>query len=55
MSLIFQNRASCVALSVLNNNTMPRNSEPDMVIKSCDGGGATGRTGGVAGGLVEAA
>ena len=44
-----------MALSVLNNNTMPRNSKPDMVLKSCDGGGATGGTGGVAGGSVEAA
>ena len=55
MSLIFRNRVSCVALSVLNNNTMPRNSEPDMVIKSCDGGGATGGIGGVAEGSVKAA
>ena len=51
----FRNRASCVALSVLNNNTMPRNSKPEMVIKSYDGGGTTGGTGGVAGGPVEAA
>ena len=55
MSLIFRNKASCVALSVLNNNTMPRNSEPEMVIKSYDGGGTTGGTGGVTGGSVEAA
>ena len=53
MSLIFRNRASCVAL--LNNNTMPRNSEPDMVIKSYNGGSAAGGTGGVAGGSVEMA
>ena len=45
---------SCVALSVLNNNTMPRNSEPDMVIKSCDGGGTVGGTRGVVGGSIEA-
>ena len=51
----FRNRASCVALSVLNNNTMPRNSEPEMVIKSFDEGGTTGGTGGVARGSVEAA
>ena len=44
-----------MALSVLNNNTMPRNSKPDMVLKSCDGGSATGGIGGVAGGSVEAA
>ena len=55
MSLIFRNRASCVAFSVLNNSTMPRNSEPDMMIKSYDGEGATSGTGGVAGGSVEAA
>ena len=34
---------------------MPRNFEPDMVIKSCDGGGAAGGTGGVVGGLVVVA
>ena len=45
---------SCVALSVLNNNTIPQNSEPEMVIKSCDGGGTVGGIGGVAGGSVEA-
>ena len=50
MSLIFQNRALCVALSVLNNNTMPRNSEPEMMIKSSNGGDVAGGTGGVAGG-----
>ena len=55
MSLIFRNRVSCVALSVLNNNTIPRNSEPEMVIKTCDGGGTVGGTGGVAGGSVKAA
>ena len=55
MSLIFRNRASCVAFSVLNNSTMPRNSEPEMVINSYDGGGTAGGTGGVAGGSVEAA
>ena len=55
MYLICQNRASCVVLSVLNNNTMPQNSELDMVIKSCDGGGATGGIGGVAEGSVKAA
>ena len=44
-----------MALSVLNNNTMPRNSEPEMVIKSYDGEGTTGGTGGVARGSVEAA
>ena len=44
-----------MALSVLNNNTMPRNSEPEMVIKSCDGGGIADGTGGVVGGSVEAA
>ena len=55
MSLIFRNRASCMALSVLNNNTMPQNSEPKMVIKSYDGEGTTGGTGGVARGSVEAA
>ena len=43
-----------MALSVMNNNTIPRNSEPEMVMKSYDGGGTTGGTGGVAGGLVEA-
>ena len=55
MSLIFRNRVSCVAISVLNNNTMPRNSEPDMVIKPCDGRGAVGGTGGVVGGSEEVA
>ena len=55
MSLIFRNRASCMALSVLNNNTMPQNSEPKMVIKSCDGECATGEIGGVAGGSVKTA
>ena len=55
MSLIFRNRESCVVLSVLNNNTIPRNSEPEMVIKSYDGGGTAGGTGSVAGGSVEAA
>ena len=44
-----------MALSVLNNNTMPPNSEPEMVIKSFDGGGTTGGTGDVVGGSVEAA
>ena len=44
-----------MALSVLNNNTMPRNSEPEMVIKSYDEGGTVGGIGGVAGGSVEAA
>ena len=55
MSLIFRNRALCVALSVLNNNTIPQISEPEMVIKSCDGGGTTGGIGSGVGGSVEAA
>ena len=44
-----------MVLSVLNNNTMPRNFEPEMVIKSYDGGGIASGTGGVAEGSVEAA
>ena len=44
-----------MALSVLSNNTIPRNFEPEMVIKTCDGEGTVGGTGGVAGGSVKAA
>ena len=46
---------SCVALSVLNNNTIPRNSEPEMVIKSYDGGGTASGTSGVAGVSIKTA
>ena len=55
MSTICRNRALCVAVSVLNNSTMARNSEPDTVTKSSDVGAAAGGTGGVAGGSVEVA
>ena len=55
MFAICRNRALYVAVSVLNNSTMARNSVPNMVIKSSDVGGAVGGTGGVAGGSVEVA
>ena len=55
MSAICRNRALCVAVNVLNNCIMAQNSVPDTVINSSDVGGVAGGTGGVAGGLVEAA
>ena len=55
MFAICRNKAFYVAVSVLNNYTMARNSEPDTVTKSSDVGAAAGGTGGVAGGSVEVA
>ena len=55
MSAIYQTRALCVVVSVLNKCTMARNSVPDTVIKSSDVGGAGGGVEGVARGSVEVA
>lgn len=55
MSLICRNRALCVAVSVLNNYIMARNSVAVMVIGASDVGGAVGGIGDVAGGSVEVA
>ena len=49
MSAIYQTRALCVVVSVLNKCTMARNSMADMVIKASDVGGIAG------GGSVEVA
>ena len=55
MSAIYQTRALCVVVSVLNKCTMARNSMADMVIKASDVGGAVGGTRDVAEGSVEVA
>ena len=55
MSTIYQNRALCVVVSVLNKCTMTRNSMTDMVIEASDVGGAAGGTRGVVGGSIEVA
>ena len=55
MSLICRNRALCVAVSVLNNYIMARNSVAVMVIGASDVGGAVGGIGDVVGGSVEVA
>ena len=55
MSFICQNRALCVAVSVLNNCIMARNSVAVMVIRASNVGGAIGGIGDVAGGLVDVA
>ena len=55
MSAIYQTRALCVVVSVLNKCTMARNSVVDVVIEASDVGGAAGGTGGVAEGSVEVA
>ena len=55
MFAICRNKALCVAVSVLNNCIMARNSVANMVIGASDVGGAAGGIGDVTRGSVEVA